>query len=109
MPSETTNNKIPDGFELYRALQGHTDVIHRLAWSPDGRMLASLSADTTIRIWDAETGNLCQMLEGHSGLIYDVTWSPAGQMLASTSLDQTTRLWNIKNGKVIQRLELFPF
>src|SRR5262249_11233095 len=50
---------------LWQVLRGHTDAINRIAWSPDGRLLASLSSDETIRIRDIERGEYLAILEGH--------------------------------------------
>ena len=52
----------PPGFKLRHTLRGHKDWIGRIAWSPDGRTLASGSSDNTIRLWDAEIGKLLRTL-----------------------------------------------
>ncbi len=57
---------LPPGVKLVCTLRGHTDCIGRIAWSPDGRMLASPSDDKTIRLWDAETGQCLRTLTGHA-------------------------------------------
>ena len=57
MASREANNNIPPGFTLRHTLSGHTEQINRLAWSPDGHMLASPSYDKTIRLWDVQTGH----------------------------------------------------
>jgi WD40 repeat protein len=53
---EAAPRELPRGVKLVRTLRGHTGTIGRIAWSPDGRTLASPSHDKTIRIWDVETG-----------------------------------------------------
>ncbi len=72
MPRKRTNKKqsqkpakgtIPPGFTLRHALRGHSDLIGRIVWSPDGRVLASGSNDNTIRLWDGQTGNCCTLLK----------------------------------------------
>ena len=79
------------GVKLVRTLRGHTGWIGRIAWSPDGRMLASPSADETIRLWDAETGECLRTLEGHkeesraSPLIRRAASWPAGMMTKRSS------------------------
>ena len=78
MPSKSVEGQPPSGFKLRHTLPGHEDVIFRIAWSPDGRMLASPSADKTIRLWDVETGELCRTLTGHTQSVLSVAWSPDG-------------------------------
>ena len=57
----------PPGVKLVRTLRGHTGWIGRIAWSPDGRTLASPSNDKTIRLWDVETGQCRRTLTGYCG------------------------------------------
>ena len=61
------NRKVPDGLKLRYRLQGHRGVITRMAWSPDGKFLASPSRDGTIQIWDALNGTNVKAIEGFSG------------------------------------------
>ncbi len=59
---DEVRKSLPPGVKLLRTLRGHTSWIGRIAWSPDGRLLASPSDDNTIRLWDAETGEGGQRL-----------------------------------------------
>ena len=61
---EEVRKKLPPGVKLVRTLRGHTEFIGRIAWSPDGRILASPSGDGTIRLWDTETGE-CLRITGN--------------------------------------------
>ena len=93
------------GLTLRRILRGHTDAINRIAWSPDGRFLASPSNDQTIRIWDVVRGECTAVMEGHKHWVNSVTWSPDGHRLASGSSDNTIRIWDTETWKTLTVLE----
>ena len=90
---------------VFRILRGHTNIVSSIAWSPDGKILASNSVDDTIRLWDPRSGAFLQELTGHTDSIYSVAWSPDGKMLASGSVDDTIRLWDPRSGQCIRILE----
>jgi len=83
-------------------LYAHFDWVFSVAFSPDGKILASSSWDKTIILWDVEKGQaIGQPLQGHSDSVYSVAFSPDGKILASGSRDNTTRLWDVEEGQVL--------
>ncbi len=85
--------------------QGHSQRSDGLAFSPDNRYLASASSDSTIRIWDAATGNELRVLKGHTGGVRCVTFSADGQSLASGGMDGKVKLWDVASGKEIANFD----
>ena len=79
-------------------LTGHTASVRSVAFSPDGRTLASGSKDDTIRLWDMQTRALRKTLIGHTGSVSNVAFSADGKILASGSSDRTICLWNTETG-----------
>jgi len=73
-------------------LEGHTDIVWGVTFSPDGNLLASGSRDRTVKIWRSD-GTLLQTLKGHTDAVTCVSFSPDGQTLASASLDKTVQIW----------------
>ncbi|MGI9068670.1 MAG: caspase family protein [Pyrinomonadaceae bacterium] len=80
------------------ALKGHGKGVTSVAFSRDGRLLASGSTDNTIRIWDLATKSELRTLTGHTSNIESIDFSPDGRLLASASDDGGTFLWDANTG-----------
>lgn len=86
--------------ETIKILQGHPQPVYALAFSPNGKLLASGDESARIWIWDVPTGKRIRQLPTlHSRGIQALNFSKDGSLLASTGKDDVIRIWNIKTGK----------
>ena len=83
----------------HATLTGHKQFVQAVAFSPDGKMLASGSDDGDIRLWDVATAKNTTILTGHKEDVKSVVYSPDGKTLASAGLD-AIKLWDVTTGKV---------
>jgi sugar lactone lactonase YvrE len=88
-----------------RKLEGHTDEIKSVAFSPDGRQGLSGSVDMTMRLWDLATGSPVQVFKGHTKQVWGVAYHPNGRQVVSASWDTTARLWEAATGQEIRRFQ----
>jgi WD40 repeat protein/tRNA A-37 threonylcarbamoyl transferase component Bud32 len=85
-------------------LKGHTHAVNNVAFSADGRRLASASDDGTVKVWDTRTGQESLTLKGHTSGVRSAAFSPDGRRLASASDDRTVKLWDAAIGQEIPTL-----
>ena len=78
---------------------GHTDEVNSVIFSTDGKLLVSGSDDTTVKLWDTQTGGVIKTFVGHTLLVRSVSISVDHTTIASGSHDKTVRLWEIQTGE----------
>ncbi|AVH66723.1 nSTAND1 domain-containing NTPase [Nostoc sp. 'Peltigera membranacea cyanobiont' N6] len=90
------------GLREYNRLEGHISGVNSVTFSPDTSLIASASADTTIKLWHPD-GSLVKTLSGHEDVVNSVSFSPDGQIIASASQDKTVKLWS-REGQLLATL-----
>ncbi|KAJ9270399.1 hypothetical protein DTO212C5_3642 [Paecilomyces variotii] len=90
---------------IWQTLEGHNDPVATVAFSPDGKFIASASDHGIIKLWDATSGLILRTLEGHIDGVTAVAFSPNSKLIASASLDYTIKLWNTTSLLIQQTFE----
>src|SRR5262249_55015960 len=95
--AERPGGSVPPGLTLRATWRGRGETIHRLAWSPDGSLLACPCDDGTTVLWDRQTGQQRRTLGPAPACVFCVAWSPDGGHLATGS--RFVRLWDVAAGR----------
>jgi WD40 repeat protein len=91
----------PQGGTLLRSVLAHNAPILRIAYSPDGKLLASTAADRTVKIWNADTGAEVRTLERQRDWSQALAWSPDSAHLAVGRYDGTVAIYDVASGRRI--------
>jgi WD40 repeat protein/tRNA A-37 threonylcarbamoyl transferase component Bud32 len=89
-------------------LSGHQGEVYGVAYSPDGRVLASAAQDGLIKFWDPASGRELATLAAHKSCVNDVAYSPDGQLLVSISCDHTVKFWQAQTHELLATLDKHP-
>ena len=91
--SEYSFNLLLTPSAMHQVYEGHEDEIWDLAYSPNGKYLASASKDGSIYVWDSCTYCILHRFSGHSSAVLRISWSPDSLILVSASEDGSVRIW----------------
>jgi WD40 repeat protein len=95
---------VPQGRQF--TLEGHTNGVQYVDFSPDGKRIASCSSDSTVKVWDAHSGNEVLTLTGHKIFVRSVKWNHDGTCLASSDGNGVTIVWDARKGYADKEIEL---
>jgi WD40 repeat protein/tRNA A-37 threonylcarbamoyl transferase component Bud32 len=93
-----------DGAQL--TIEGHQGDVYRVEFSPDGKLLATASADKSARIWDAESGLCRRVLRGHKSDVNSIAFHPSGERVVTAGDDGQVIIWNMTTGERVKTITL---
>ncbi|GAA3030903.1 eIF2A-related protein [Streptosporangium longisporum] len=103
---DTRGAALPSRFvPSHESAPSHDSLLHSLAWSPGGDILAFGGSSHRIHLWDPAAGTLIRTLQGHTGGVNTLAWSPDGTRLATAGDDATVRVWDPATGALVRALE----
>jgi WD40 repeat protein len=88
-----------------QTLKGHRNWVASVAFSPDGKRIASAGFDSTVKVWDVDSGREVLSFKRHTAPVWSVAFSPNGAQIASASGDRTIKVWNSSTGDAIHTLK----
>lgn len=97
------SNVPPITLTPWKELSGHLNPVWAVAFSPDGKIVASASKDQTIKIWDMESGKELKTLKGHQNQVQSLSFHPQGKILASADTF-TVKLWSLEIGQELKSI-----
>ncbi|MCM1973714.1 trypsin-like peptidase domain-containing protein [Streptomyces sp. G1] len=100
LQSLRTSSSLP----LQRRLSGHDQTVDAVAFSPDGKTLATGSFDGTARLWDVASGKTRHTLKGHTDQVWTTAFSPDGSLVATGGRDAQVQLWKADTGELFSTL-----
>jgi WD40 repeat protein len=102
-----TWNAAGDGKQI-RASGGHAKAIFKILHHPKQPLLVTCSADTTVRVWNADNGGVVRTLSGHTDWVYALALSPDGNLIASGSWNGEVKIWKVAEGALVKAFNASP-
>jgi WD40 repeat protein len=107
-PSRSGEIKLFDvasGEEKLALKDPHSDTVNCLAFSPDGKQVASCAADRFIKLWNVADGKFIRSFEGHTHHVLGIAWKPDGRVLVSSGADLVLKIWDARTGDQLRTVQ----